>query len=167
MRILKTLLYLLSLSILTLTAGCPRDDEPAADGPSAADTGPAEAAPRATEAEIPATLACANSNAGDEFVEAAIRITLNSDGSLNQIEGKNDNGIWEGPRQQQTATPESRGDCIASIQLFSLNRDNPKELTAPNGDPAHSDTGVVNPPYTTHCHRWALIQGENTLVHCK
>src|SRR5688572_10138428 len=152
MRILEKLPYLLSLSKLTLAAGCPGDDEPAVDPPSAADTRPPETAPPATVAENPPAPACANSNAGDEYVEAAIRFTLNSDGSVYKVEGKNANGVWEGPRQQQADTPKSRGVCIATIQLFSLNRDTPDELIAANGDPAHSDTGLSNPPYTTHCH---------------
>jgi hypothetical protein len=93
-----------------------------------------------------------------------MRITLNSDGTVNQIEGKNAADIWESPRGQ-AESPESLGACIVTIEVFALNSST-KELQNPDGSPTHTHSGPSNPPYNTHCHRWVRINNVNTLVHC-
>jgi hypothetical protein len=153
------------LSLLAFLAGCPGNGE----APPATTAGPVpgetEAGPRATTAEVPPAADCASSNATGEYRAASMRITLNSDGTVAQIEGKNAAGVWESPRGQQQEPPDSLGACVTSIDVFALN-DSTKELQNPDGTPTHSHAGPSNPPYNTHCHRWVRINNVNTLVHC-
>jgi hypothetical protein len=168
MAMIRKVGLMLSISLLTLAAGCPGKEEPPpaatseAEGP-AATTSPA--APPASTAEVPPATACATSNATGDYREASIRITLNSDGTVNKVEGKNTSGVWESPRKEVTTPPESFGPCIASIEIHALN-ESTADLQNPDGTPAHPDAGVSNPPYNTHCHVWVYQNGVNKLVHC-
>ena len=161
----RKLLFMSCMSLLALVAGCPGKDEPSATTASTPAAATPETGPPADTAEVPPAPACATSNATGDKHDASIRITLNSDGSVNKIEGKNANGIWEDPRREQSEQPESMGACIASIEVHALN-DSTKELMNADGTAAHADAGIADPPYNTHCHRWVVINGVNRLVHC-
>jgi hypothetical protein len=165
MRTLRKLTVLSGIPLLALLAGCPGDGE----GPPTTTAGPApatsEVGPPATTAEVPRAPACAATNATGDYRAASMRITLNSDGTVDQIEGKNAAGIWEAPRGQQEQPPESLGACVASIEVFALN-DSTKELQNPDGTSTHQHQGASSPPYNTHCHRWVRINNVNVLVHC-
>ncbi|MFZ2508780.1 MAG: hypothetical protein WAW79_09965 [Steroidobacteraceae bacterium] len=153
----KTLLLVSGLSILALVTSCKR-------GPEAdpqATTGPD---PTPVDLVEPAT-PC---GAGDGPAVAGvgkIRITLNGDGTVGQIEGTDAGGNFEPILEQQEATPASLGECLTTIQVNDLN-DSTEDLMGAEGESLHSNAAQSNPPYNTHCHRWVKINNVNYLVHC-
>jgi hypothetical protein len=147
----KLLLLFGVVSLLTL-AGCPdKKIEPAA--------------PQATEAELPPG---GGSVAGDEDGgghAGQIRITLNADGTVDKIEGTDEGGNWQGKLSEQGGTPASRGALLTTIELYAHD-ESEADVATPTGDPLHGHGGATNAPWGGHCHRWAVVQGVNQLVHC-
>ena len=139
---LKKTLLLLGISISAL-AGCGKDC-------------PAPPACPATTADNAAAVPSENA-------AGKIRITLNADGTVDSIEG-NEGGNWEPKLTEQNTPPQSLGTKLATVEVFT--HDGSENEVASGAVPLHSHAGGQNAPWGSHCHRWVVISGVNTLVHC-
>ena len=101
---------------------------------------------------------------GVEDGAGRIRITLNADGTVDKIEGRDAGGNWEPDLKEQNTPPLSLGTAVATIEIFEHNGS--EDDVASGGAPLHSHAGGQSPPWGSHCHRWVKINNVNTLIHC-
>jgi hypothetical protein len=121
------------------------------------------AGPQATQAELPPASVAGDEDGGGHT--GKIRVTLNADGTLDKIEGTDKGGNWEPKLSEQGGTPASRGALLTKIELFEHDGSE-ADVASATGDPLHGHGGQTNAPWGGHCHKWAVVQGVNQLVHC-
>lgn len=159
----KTSVCMLSVSVLLLVAGCNGSKEPVANVPKAP-TAEGNAAGGAGPLPVPECSPAAD----DQYSTSPgprMRVTFNADGSVNQIEGKDLENNWEPALHSQTNEPASVGNCVARLEIY-MHDGSETDLKDDAGDSTHSHAIQTNPPYNTHCHKWAYSGGTRYLAHC-
>ena len=86
--------------------------------------------------------------------DAVIRLYLTADGTMIRAEGKR-GGNWEG-QTVFDSIPSSLGEEIADITLWKHDGTE-TDVANEDGTPAHVHSGLTNPPWGSHCHRWIRI----------
>lgn len=147
---------LLGVVGIILATGCDRAQE----SQSQADTDepPSSSAeqPQGVQDSVPPTEA--------EEDQERIRITLDGDGNVVEVEGQV-GGNWEPKLDQLGEAPVSLGDRKATIEFYLLN-DEEADLINSDGSSKHFHAGGTHGSLTSHCHRWIFSNGTYILTHC-
>ena len=99
--------------------------------------------------------------------DAEIVLYLKADGTLLRAEGLR-GGIFE-KESEISGEPHGLGKKVADISIWDHDgslEDLKIEDGTTDGKSAHLHSGLVNPPWNSHCHKWIKIGGTWLLDHC-
>lgn len=139
------------VAAITLMSGCQQAAEPTVATP------PAEPDPVRAES-LTQAVECGPREDSGSLPGRKIRVTLNGDGTLDQIEGMDGGNNFEPFRNELEPGAPVEGYCVARIELYNMD----KELPVPD----HQHSGQQHTTSVAHCHKTVIYNNRSYVVHC-
>ncbi len=160
----KKLILTFAMATIVLASGCKKDEDAKADAAasSAAASAAAAASTGGGDNPLPECRASAGSSTS---AGPTTRITLNGDGSMFKVEGRDGNGNWESAGGELELPGFSRGACVARIEIF-MHTGETKDLLNSDGTVKHPHSGPIHSSGPAHCHNVVVYQGKTYIYHC-